>query len=64
MSDLVYCRSKAQYNLAGEQFSARWVEGVYRMVKAGHCHTFNPENVSLSGLKGQLYLHLGTHAVH
>ena len=29
------------------------------MVQSGHCHTFNPHNVSLSGLKGQMNLYLG-----
>ena len=29
------------------------------MQGSGHCHTFNPENVSLSDLAGQSYLYLG-----
>ena len=48
-----------QYNLASELYSSRWEEGVYRLFETGHCHTFHPENVSLSGLKGQHYVNLG-----
>ena len=51
--------SDPQYNLASEVYTARWEEGVYRLYETGHCHTFNPENVSLSGLQGQHYLNLG-----
>ena len=47
------------YNLASAMYSSRWEEEVYRLHGAGHCHTFNPENVSMSGLKGQLQLYLG-----
>ena len=47
------------YNLASELYSSRWEEGVYRLHETGHCHTFNPENVSHSGVKGQHYLLLG-----
>ena len=52
-------RDAPLYNLASELYSARWEEGVYRLYEAGHCHTFNPENVSHSDLKGQHYFNLG-----
>ena len=48
-----------RYNLASELYSSRWDEGIYRLLENGHCHTFNPENVSLSGLLGQHYFNLG-----
>ena len=47
------------YNLASPLYSRRWEERVYSLQGAGHCHTFNPENVSLSGLNGQHIVHLG-----
>ena len=47
------------YNLASPLYSRRWEERVYSLQGVGHCHTFNPENVSLSGLNGQHIVHLG-----
>ena len=32
---------------------------MYSLQGAGHCYTFNPENESLSGVKGQMNLYLG-----
>ena len=49
------------YNLASPLYSSRWEEGIFRLYETGHCHTFNPENVSLSGVMGQVYFYLGTH---
>ena len=54
-----FSRSDPRYNLASSLYSPRWEEGVYRLISDGHCHTFNPENVSQSGLKGQHYFNLG-----
>ena len=48
-----------RYNLVSWLYNARWEEGLYRLLSDGHCHTFNPENVSHSGLKGQHYVNLG-----
>ena len=53
-----------RYNLVSQLYSARWEEGVFRLLSDGHCHTFNPENVSHSGLKGQHYFNLGLCLVH
>ena len=52
------------YSLTSPLYSGNWYSGLYGLGNraSGHCHTFNPENVSPSGLKGQLYLHLGIHA--
>ena len=47
------------YNLASSLYSSSWEEGVYRLQETGHCHTFNPENFSNSGLQGQHYALLG-----
>ena len=55
----ILCSSDPMYNLASELYNPRWEEGVYRLYETGHCHTFNPENVSLAGLQGQHYLNLG-----
>ena len=55
----IFCSSDPRYNLASELYNPRWEEGVYRLSETGHCHTFNPENVSHSGLKGQHYFNLG-----
>ena len=55
----IFCSIDPRYNLASELYNPRWEEGVYRLYETGHCHTFNPENVSLSGLQGQHYLNLG-----
>ena len=52
-----------RYNLASELYSDRWEEGLYRLYETGHCHTFNPENVSLAGLQGQHYFNLGLHNI-
>ena len=48
-----------RYNLASSLYGPQWEEGLYRLISDGHCHTFNPENVSYSGLQGQHYLNLG-----
>ena len=56
---LIISRAAPLYNLASQLYSSRWEEGVYRLLSDGHCHTFNPENVSHSGLKGQHYFNLG-----
>ena len=57
----IFCfsRDDPRYNLASSVYSTRWEEGVFRLSSDGHCHSFNPENVSLSGLKGQHYVTLG-----
>ena len=49
------------WNLAGEQHGEMWGEGVYRLDEesSGHCHTFNPANISYSGYRGQFYALLG-----
>ena len=47
------------YNLASPLYNRRWEERGYSLQGVGHCHTFNPENVSLSGLNGQHIVHLG-----
>ena len=46
-------------NLASSLHREGWQEGVFRLEGEGHCHTFNPQEVSLSGERGQHYLHLG-----
>ena len=56
---IVFSSDDPQYNLASSLHSSRWEEGVYSLYETGHCHTFNPENVSLSGLQGQHYFNLG-----
>ena len=56
---IYFSSNNPRYNLASELYSPRWEEGLYRLLSDGHCHTFSPENVSLSGLKGQHYLNLG-----
>ena len=47
------------YNLGSSLYRSSWEEGLYRFQGAGHCHTFNPENVSLAGVAGQHNIHLG-----
>ena len=48
------------YNLASSLYNGRWEERIFRLQGPGHCHTFSPENVSLSGVNGQLIMYLGT----
>ena len=52
-------RTDPLYNLASDLYTENWEEGIFGLTLSGHCHTFNPENVSLSGLRGQHSLHLG-----
>ena len=49
------------YNLTSALYEGDWYEGVYGLDNraSGHCHTFNPPNVSLAGHQGQLYAYLG-----
>ena len=54
-----YSSNNPLYNLASELYSTRWEESIFRLLSDGHCHSFNPENVSHSGIKGQHYVNLG-----
>ena len=49
------------YNLTSQLYSDNWYSGLYGLGNraSGHCHTFNPENVSVAGHQGQLYAYLG-----
>ena len=49
------------YDLTSQLYSANWYSGLYLLDNraSGHCHTFNPENVSVAGHQGQLYAYLG-----
>ena len=49
------------YNLTSQLYSGNWYSGLYGLGNraSGHCHTFNPENVSVAGHQGQLYAYLG-----
>ena len=49
----------ARYNLGSSLYGENWEERLYGLHGAGHCHTFNPANVSSSGLRGQHSLYLG-----
>ena len=49
---------RAQQCRSSTNEKARYLS-YYRLYETGHCHTFNPENVSLAGLPGQHYLNLG-----
>ena len=50
-----------QYNMVSDHYDSLWDEGIYRFDEeaSGHCHTFNPVNISYSGSRGQLYALLG-----
>ena len=52
------------YNLTSSLYSAHWYSGLYGLGNraSGHCHTFNPANVSVAGHQGQLYAYLGQHS--
>ena len=49
------------YNLANEEHSDLWKENIFMLksLSSGHCHTYNPENYSLAGNRGQFYAMLG-----
>ena len=49
------------YNLANGEHSDLWNENIFMLksLSSGHCHTYNPENYSLAGNRGQFYAMLG-----
>ena len=47
------------YNLGSSLYRESWEERLYGLQGSGHCHTFNPPNLSTSGLKGQHSFYLG-----
>ena len=51
-----------QHNLASQEHSDLWSEGIYSLDKSssGHCHTYNPANSSVAGHLGQFHAFLGT----
>ena len=60
LRERLYCRLDSPlYNLASPQYNRHWEERVFRLQEAGHCHTFNPQNVSHADMKGQTFLYLG-----
>ena len=58
-TNLSLSRTQPRYDLASGEHSHSWEERLFMMVQSGHCHTFNPTSLSLSGLKGQINLYLG-----
>ena len=52
---------ESEYNLASEKYSSLWEEDLYSLEEygAGRCHTYNPDDVSLTGFKGVLLTYLG-----
>ena len=58
-TNLSLSRTQPRYDLASEEYRHCWEERLFMMVQSGHCHTFNPSNLSLAGLKGQINLYLG-----
>ena len=51
----------AAYNLASQEHDDLWSENIVSLeaLASGHCHTYNPVNVSFSGNQGQFYTMLG-----
>ena len=55
------CNGEVHFNLASIENDDLWSEDIFRIqvYSSGHCHTYNPADLSFSGDRGSFYAKLG-----